>query len=371
MLAALAATPTTDPTSVAEALAELRRVEALPPGPVDEALALADAWTALAGEAGEGATAPCRADVARARPRSRRSRRRRLEHTRPHEIARLADLRPRTLGAIEAAHAAVVDAAEKSRTPRPRPLVRRRLEAARAAEQQLLDQLGLSSYHADPLRVAPGLSVPIKQERLERANAALADAEAVWEELHAPAADDRQAQELAAETNRVRTAAVDLIGDDPGADVDGALRALRRPADAEPARLELLAALEAVGASAGPRCRSRGLGVGMAGVRRRGPRAGPRCRPSSAACSPTSTRLAADDGPPDEPARAGLGRTHRVERERAGVGRAWRRSSTRPGPRSRRPPVTRRRPGEPATRPQAGSRTLARRSSASSRSARS
>src|SRR5439155_5393659 len=43
--------------------------------------------------------------------------------------------------------------------------------------------------------------------------------------------------------------AFDLLGDDPGVDVEGALRALRRPVDAEPACRELLAALDAVGAS--------------------------------------------------------------------------------------------------------------------------
>ena len=91
--------------------------------------------------------------------------------------------------------------------------------------------------------------MPIKEERLQRANAALADAEAVWEELHAPAADDQQAQVLAAETDRLRAAAVTLLGADPGPDVEGALRALRRAPDSEPARAALLAALEAVGAS--------------------------------------------------------------------------------------------------------------------------
>ena len=249
MFSALAATPTTDPTPVAEALNELRRVEALPPAPVGEALALADAWTAL--QERRAAVPPPRAaptSLVEAALETLESAR--LEHTRAHEMLRLADLTPEDAAEIEAAHAAVVQATEKVEgIRRPRPLARRRLEAAQAAEQGLLEQLGLSSYHAFLLRAAPGMSLPVKQERLERANAALADAEAVWEELHAPAADDRQAQELAAETNRIRTAAVDLIGDDPGADVDGALRALRRPADAEPARLQLLAALDAVGAS--------------------------------------------------------------------------------------------------------------------------
>ena len=251
VLATLAATPTTDPTPVAEALAELRRVEALPPRPVDEALALADAWAAL--QKRRAAMPP-----PRSAPRSlvkaalETLEAARLDHARAHEMARLADLTPDDDRDIEEAHAAVVEAAEKLEGGRrPRPLAKRRLEAAQTAERHLLERLGLPSYHAYLLRAAPGLSMPVKEERLARADAALADAEAVWEELHAPAADDQRAQELAAEATRLRAAAVTLLGDDPGADVEGALRALRCAADAEPARLALGGVLEAVGAAWG------------------------------------------------------------------------------------------------------------------------
>ena len=248
VLAALADTPTTDPTSVAEALAELRRVEALPPRPVDEAVALADAWAVLQ-EKRAALPPPRTAPAALVKAALETLEAARSDHTRAHEMARLADLGPEDTRAIEAAHAAVVEAGEKVEdSRRPRPLARRRLEAARAAEQAVLDRFGLASYHAFLFRAAPGLSMPIKEERLQRANAALADAEAVWEELHAPAADDQRAQELAAEANRLQAAAVTLLGDDPGADVEGALRALRRTADPGPARGALLAALDAVGA---------------------------------------------------------------------------------------------------------------------------
>jgi hypothetical protein len=249
VLAALAATSDTDPAPVAEALAELRRVESLPPGPVDEALALADAWAALQ-ERRTTAPRPLTAPRSLVKAALETLEAARLDHTRAHEMARLADLTREDARNIEAAHAAVVEAAEKVEgARRPRPLARRRLEAAQAAEQQLLERLGLSSYHAFLLRAAPGLSMPVKQERLERANAALADAEAVWEELHAPVADDQQAQKLAAEADRLRAVAVTLLGGDPGADIEGALRVLRRAADPEPARHALLAALKAVGAS--------------------------------------------------------------------------------------------------------------------------
>jgi hypothetical protein len=249
VLAALAATPTTDPTPVAEALAELRRVEALPARPVEEALALADAWAAL--QARRAAVPPPRtAPTSLVQAALETLEAARADHARAHEMARLAELTPEDARDIEAAHAAVVGAAEKMEGGRrPRPLARRHLEAARTAEQELLERLGLPSYHAFLLRVAPGLSMPIKEERLARADAALADAEAVWEELHAPAADDHHAQELAAEANRLRALAVTLLGDDPGADVEGSLRALRRAADAEPARLALVRALEAAGAA--------------------------------------------------------------------------------------------------------------------------
>src|SRR4029079_227135 len=116
------------------------------------------------------------------------------------------------------------------------PMARRRLEAAQAAEQQVLAAMGLPSYHAFLLRTEPGLSTPIEDDRLKRAHAALMDAEAVWEELHAPAPDDEHAQQFAAEANRRRADAVALLGGEPAGDLDGALRALRRPtADSGPA----------------------------------------------------------------------------------------------------------------------------------------
>ena len=249
VLAALAATPSNDPTPVAEALAELRRVEALPPRPVDEAVALADAWAALQ-ERRAAVPPPRSAPRPLVEAALETLEAARLDHARAHEVFRLAELTPEDAREIEEAHAAVVEAEEKLEGGRrPKPLARRRLEAARAAERQLLERLGLPSYHAYLFRVAPGLSMPIKEERLARANAALADAEAVWEELHAPAADDHHAQELAAEANRLRGVAVTLLGADPGADVEGALRALRRAADPEPARLALRGALQAVGAA--------------------------------------------------------------------------------------------------------------------------
>src|SRR5207248_1046594 len=175
---------------VREALAELRRVEALLPRPVDEALALADAWTALQ-ERRAQVPPPRVAPTSLVEAALETLEAARIEHTLAHEMARLDDLTPEDARDIEAAHAAVVEAGEKvENSRRPRPLARRRLEAVRAAEQGLLERLGLSSYHAYLLRTAPGLSTPVRQERADRADAALADAEAVWEELHAPAADD-------------------------------------------------------------------------------------------------------------------------------------------------------------------------------------
>ena len=253
VLAALAATPTTDPTPVAEALTELRRVEALPPRPVEDALVLADAWAAIQ-ERKATLPPPRTAPASLVEAALEALEAARLDYAQAQEAARLAHLLPHDIAEIEQAHTVVVEAEEKVEGKRmASPMARRRLEAAEAAERQVLERLGLPSYHAFLLRTAPALSTQVEEERLERAYAALVDAEAVWEELHAPAPDDHRAHELAAEVGRVRDEAVAVLGGDPGGDLEGALRALRqRPEDPEPARNALVVALEAVGATLGP-----------------------------------------------------------------------------------------------------------------------
>jgi hypothetical protein len=253
VVAALAATPATDPSRVAESLAEVRRVEALPPRPVEEALALADAWADVQ-ERKATLPPPLAAPASLVEAALEALEAARLDYAQAQEAARLAHLSAHDVAQIEQAHAAVVEAEEKVEGKRvASPMARRRLDAAEAAEQKVLERLGLPSYHAFLLRTAPALSSQVDEERLERAYAALVDAEAVWEELHAPAADDHRAQDLAAEVNRLRDAAAALVGADPGGDLEGALRALRQPPeDPEPARHALVAALEAVGAPLGP-----------------------------------------------------------------------------------------------------------------------
>jgi hypothetical protein len=253
VVAALDATPTTDPTRVAQALAELRRVEALPPRPVEEALELADAWAAVQ-ERKATLPPPRTAPASLVEAALEALEAARLDYAQAQEAARLAHLSPHDVAEIEQAHATVVEAEEKVEGKRvASPMARRRLDAAETAERQVLERLGLPSYHAFLLRTAPALSSQVDEERLERAYAALVDAEAVWEELHAPAPDDHRAQELAAEVSRLRDAASALLGGDPGGDLEGALRSMRqRPEDPEPARNALVAALEAVGATLGP-----------------------------------------------------------------------------------------------------------------------
>jgi hypothetical protein len=253
LVVALTATAATDPTRVAEAQAELRRIEALEPRPVPEAQDLADAWVELEARRAQ-LPPPRRAPRSLVESAREALEKARADVVRAEEGARLAELSPQDVAAIEAAHAAVVDAGEKIDGKRMAgPLSRRRLEAAQAAEEALLRRLDLASYQAFLLRTAPGLTRPIENEHLARARAALADAEAVWEELHAPGPDEKVARALLAESDRLRAEAVALLGADPGRDVEGALRALRRPAeDPRAAREALRAALEAVGASLDP-----------------------------------------------------------------------------------------------------------------------
>ena len=89
------------------------------------------------------------------------------------------------VSALEAAHREVLDAEQRvmrkgSRTNR------RRLEHAQEAEKVALDDLGVTAYGDYLQRIAPGRDRGGRSEgeRLRQAEAALTDAEAVWEELH-------------------------------------------------------------------------------------------------------------------------------------------------------------------------------------------
>jgi hypothetical protein len=113
--------------------------------------------------------------------------------------------------ALEAAHTAAEEAEQKARGRFANPLAKRRAEAARQAEREILDRLNLASYATFVLQHASGaVADPAIAGRLAEARARLDDAESVWEtlELHGKPADT---EDLSGEEQTVRVDASLLL----------------------------------------------------------------------------------------------------------------------------------------------------------------
>ncbi|GAC1531548.1 MAG: hypothetical protein NVS3B12_07760 [Acidimicrobiales bacterium] len=108
----------------------------------------------------------------------------RIELARAEEMYRPMRVSPEDAAALEAAHTAIDEAESKAEKRFGGALARRRLEKATADERELLVRLGLPSYTAFVLRTMPMANDSEAAVHLEVARRAMADAEAVWEELH-------------------------------------------------------------------------------------------------------------------------------------------------------------------------------------------
>lgn len=108
----------------------------------------------------------------------------RVELARAEEMARPMRVTPEVAAEFESAHAAVLDAEAKADRRFGGMMARRRLEKAVADERELLLKFGLPSYTAFLLRTMPISSDSAGARHLADARRAMADAEAVWEELH-------------------------------------------------------------------------------------------------------------------------------------------------------------------------------------------
>lgn len=132
-------------------------------------------------------------------------------------------------------------------------LNRRRLDDAHKAEQIALQALGVSSYGDYLQRVAPALEgggAGGSEDRLAKARAALADAEAVWEELHGGQASPEWTAAREAQA-AVRATAFELLGREVADDeLEDALRNhLEAMVDTSWAHEGLVNALREAGAS--------------------------------------------------------------------------------------------------------------------------
>ena len=213
----------TDPAPLQQALTELRRVRAVKPEPSAAAARLAERWAEITKrladlpappEPPEWLVAPAMAALQEAREALSRIDGAGRD---PSEDAELVE-------ALDRAHRQVLDAEQKLMRKGSRAQ-RRRVEHARQAEQEALLALGVATYGEYLQRVAPGAAPSVKDdERLAAARAALADAEAVWEELHGGLASPEWTA-AKAEAADVRAQAHELLGRAvPDAELEAALR---------------------------------------------------------------------------------------------------------------------------------------------------
>ena len=237
-----------DPAPVEEALSGLRRLRQVKPRPSESAVRLADRWVAVRERLAmlpappappEWLVTPALAALHEAREALARA------EADPGESAD-----PAKIDAVERAHREVLEAEQRvmrkgSRTNR------RKLEQTQEAERDALKALGVASYGEYLQRVAPDLEGgPSAEERIAQARAALADAEAVWEELHGGQAspDYTAAKE---EEASIRNEALVMLADQTveDADIESRLRAhVETVVDTEWAEQQLREAMRTQGA---------------------------------------------------------------------------------------------------------------------------
>ncbi|HVM10413.1 MAG TPA: hypothetical protein VM345_18280 [Acidimicrobiales bacterium] len=234
-------------SGVEEALVGLRRLRQVKPKPSERAVALADRWVAvherLASLPAPPAPPEWLVTPALAALHEAREALARAEAT-PGEA-----VDGEKVDAVERAHREVLEAEQRvmrkgSRTNK------RRLEQTQEAERAALAALGVVSYGEYLQRIAPDLEGGVSaEERIASARAALADAEAVWEELHGGEASPEYT-EAKEEQAQIRNEAFAVLGDAGVEDeqIEERLRAhVETVVDTEWAEQQLLEALRTQG----------------------------------------------------------------------------------------------------------------------------
>ena len=201
-----------DTGPVEAALAGLRRLRSVKPKPSPKAIDLADRWSAVIEQLAtlpqppqppEWLVTPALAALHEARAA--------LADATSGVRAEAVD--PAHIEALDRAHREVLEAEQRAMKKGSR-LNRRRLDAAHQAEQTALAALGVTSYGEYLQRIAPALEGGSSSEdRIAAARAALADAEAVWEELHGGQASPEWTA-VKEQQAAIRTEALALLGRD-------------------------------------------------------------------------------------------------------------------------------------------------------------
>lgn len=227
-------------TDVRDALEALQGASML--GTDRQADALAEAWTDLSADLAEhaGPESPqvTEADLASARQRVQEAAAALAEV----EATQQTRLSPGARAAIEDAHAAVLEAEERTGRRVGAGAARQRLAEAQAAEQELLDQHGFATYL--DVVLSGGRAGTDNPARLAAERAHLSAVKALQALEVASQASPERAY-LESERDRLTAAIVDLLGVDPGDRAVELLRAHRTVP--QPVLLELVSALAGAG----------------------------------------------------------------------------------------------------------------------------
>jgi hypothetical protein len=172
-----------DAAAVEEALAGLRRLQQVKPKPSPRAVELAERWTDVRDRLRELPTPPAPPEWL-ATPALVALQEARAAVAAAEAGAKPVVADPDKIQAVESAHGEVLESEQRVMRKASRGN-KRRLETAQEAERGALGALGVGSYGEYLQKVAPrteGRSPG--DDPVALARAALADAEAVWEELH-------------------------------------------------------------------------------------------------------------------------------------------------------------------------------------------
>lgn len=209
-----------DASAVEAALAAYRQKAHAASTPSTEHVALADRWADAQRRLADapGADPPAWLLV----PAEEALQRARQALAQAEQSAGTASMDSDASGRVEEAHRRVLDA-EQRMMERPGMLAKRKVDAALEAEREALAAVGVRSYN-DYLQIMANRDSDDAERRVAAARAAVADAEAVWEELHRPLpTPERSAVE--AELVTLRKEAASLLGRDVAdADLEEALR---------------------------------------------------------------------------------------------------------------------------------------------------
>lgn len=229
---------------VANALRQLDAVRSAPGGPSPEAQQLRREWDQLLGEWQRAHVDDGGSDhLTRLRRRLEKAR---LDLAAAEQYARPLVVDGDFQARLDEAHRRVEEAEERLARRLSGGAARRRLEAARAVEIGLLQQVGLGSYDAYLLRTSSGLGDLLADERLGNARRVLAEAEAEWElaSLNEPT----DVRELRRRRDSLLYRAGLLVGREvTEADVAETLDSAQTPRSDHDALLHLQAALDRAG----------------------------------------------------------------------------------------------------------------------------